>query len=301
MIYIYGDIIIIENLIMNYIIIWLTAHFSKIKTNKIKILCGSIIGAVYTILIYIPSMKIFDELSMKICLSILMIVVVFTPIKIKDFMRPFMIFYLISFIFGGVAFALIYMINLGGITPQGFFYISNFHINSLIITCIIGFFSIKFCWEFIQKKISKEDIITALSIFIDGKEVQTLGLFDTANFLYDPISKLPVIVVEYNLIKNILPLEIDTIFKNKEDKNFEKISEILVHSNWIRRFRMIPYSSIGEQNGLLVGFKTDKIIFFDKSEKKEVTDVIMAIYNYSLSKNGEYNALLHPEIINKHS
>lgn len=301
MTYIYGDIIIIENLIMNYIIIWLTAHFSKIRTNTTKILLGSTIGAIYTIFIYLPSMNFLGELSMKICLSILIIVIVFTPIRIRDFIRPFTIFYLISFIFGGTAFALIYMTNRGGLASEGFFYISDFPVNLLIITCLIGFFTIKFSWEFIQKKISKENIITTLYIFIDGKEVKTLGLFDTANFLYDPISKLPVIIVEYNLIKDILPLEINNIFKNSEEKNFELISKVLVNSDWIKRFRMIPYSSIGEKNGLLVGFKTDKIIIFDKKEKREVTDVIMAIYNYKLSKGGEYSALLHPEILNKHS
>src|SRR5690554_3448059 len=111
---------------MNYIIIWITARFSKVKTNTKKTILGSIIGAIYTILIYLPSMNYLTELSMKICLSILIIVIVFTPIRIRDFLRPFIIFYLVSFIFGGTAFALIYMTNLGGFTSEGFFYVLDF-------------------------------------------------------------------------------------------------------------------------------------------------------------------------------
>ncbi len=298
MLYIYGDIIIVENIIINYIIIWLTAHFSKKKTNLFKMFLGSFIGAVYTILIFLPSMKFLNEPSMKICLSILIIVIVFTPEKIMDFLRPFSIFYLISFIFGGIAFALIYMSDQGGLSSKGFFYVADFPISLLITTLIIGFFIIKISWEYIQKKISKENILTTIYIHIDGKKIRTKGLFDTANFLYDPVSKLPVIIVEYDFIQSILPKEIDSIFKYSDGKNFQLISKALVNSDWAKRFRMIPYSSIGKENGLLIGFKTDKIITLDKKEKKEIINVIMAIYCHKLSKSGEYNALLNPEIFN---
>lgn len=298
MLYIYGDIIIVENFIINYIIIWLTAHFSKKKTNLFKMFLGSFIGAIYAILVFFPTMKFLNEPSMKICLSVFIIVIVFCPEKIMDFIRPFSIFYLISFIFGGIAFALIYMSDQGGLSSKGFFYIADFPVSLLVITLILGLFTIKISWEYIQKKISKENIFTTISIHIDGKKIRMKGLFDTANFLYDPVSKLPVIIVEYDFIQSILPEEINSIFQCHDEQNFQLISSILINSDWAKRFRMIPYSSIGNENGLLIGFKTDKIIILDKKEKKEIINVIMAIYCHKLSKSGEYNVLLNPEILN---
>ncbi|MCR1898027.1 sigma-E processing peptidase SpoIIGA [Irregularibacter muris] len=298
MTYIYGDIIVVENFIINFIIIWLTVRFSKIRTHVWKILIGAFIGAAYTLLIYFPLLNIFNEITMKICLSIIIIIVVFTPKKIKDFIRPFAIFYLISFIFGGSAFALIYMTQYGGLSSKGFFYVSKFPISLLLITCLLSYFLIKVSWDYIQSKISKDNILTNIHIDIDGKVKELKGLFDTANFLNDPISKSPVIVVEYSIIKDVLPIEIREIFNENQEKDFEHISQVLIHSDWINRFRMIPFTSLGEKNGLLVGFKTDKITIVEKEKNKEVNNVIMAIYNQKLSNEGEYNALLNPEILN---
>ena len=50
----------------------------------------------------------------------------------------------------------------------------------------------------------------------------------------------------------------------------EKIGE-----DYISRFRLIPFSSLGKQNGMLIGFKPDKVtIKFDGLEK-EKGDVII--------------------------
>ncbi len=42
-----------------------------------------------------------------------------------------------------------------------------------------------------------------------------------------------------------------------------------IEEDYISRFRLIPFSSLGKQNGMLIGFKPDKIIVkFDESEKE---------------------------------
>jgi len=296
--YIYGDIIIIQNIIINYTILWLTAYFSKFKTNKVKIILASFTGACYAILIYFPLLNFLNNLSMKLCLSVLMIFIVFTPFKIKVFLKSLAIFYLISFIFGGIGFALICMTNTRGIVSKGIFHLYDFPLGLFFLTCILGFFIIKYSWDLIRKKGLNKSIITVLNIFIDGNQVEILTLFDTANFLYEPISKLPVIIVEYDFVKEILPLDIKKVFIDNLERDFNLISEIIKESEWLQRFRIIPFSSIGEQNGLLIGFKTDRITYFYKKEKKEIDNVIMAIYKNHLSEDGEYNALIHPEVLN---
>lgn len=297
MVYIYGDILIAENIIMNLIIIWLTAYLTKLKTNIIKMLIGSIIGAIYAILIYLPSIEILKGISLKLALSVIVIFVVFSPGKLRDFIKSFTIFYLTSFLFGGIAFALIFMFN-NKINPKQVINLSDVTITLLLVTCVIGYFINKISFEYIQKRISKESLINKINISIDGKEKEAIGLFDTANFLKDPISKSPVIVVEYKLVEDILPLEIKDIFINHQEKDIEKVSLSVSYSEWITKFRIIPYSSLGEDNGFLIGFKTDKISIFEKEHNIEIFNVIMAVYNQNLSNDGEYNALLHPEILN---
>ena len=59
------------------------------------------------------------------------------------------------------------------------------------------------------------------------------------------------------------------------------------------RIRVIPYSSLGEQNGLLMGFKPDAV----KISEKCITNIIIGVYNRNLSATSEYDALLNPEIL----
>jgi stage II sporulation protein GA (sporulation sigma-E factor processing peptidase) len=58
--------------------------------------------------------------------------------------------------------------------------------------------------------------------------------------------------------------------------------------------RCIPFSSLGEENGLLLGIVTDKISISTKDGLKEYSNIVIAIYNKKLSNDNSYNVLLHP-------
>ena len=60
----------------------------------------------------------------------------------------------------------------------------------------------------------------------------------------------------------------------------------------LTKLKFIPFSSIGKTNGMLLGIKADKLIIKNEDEKKVVEKIILAIYNKSLTKRGEYRALL---------
>lgn len=96
---------------MNSIIIYATAIILKKEIKILRILMGSIIGAIYACIYYISSMQIYGEFILKIILSIAIVYVSFNSKGIKEFLRGFLIFYLTSFTFGGVTFALLYFIN----------------------------------------------------------------------------------------------------------------------------------------------------------------------------------------------
>ena len=70
---IYVDIIIIENLIMNFIILYATGLILKNKISFIRLLLASLIGAIYSALQYISNMKILSNIIIKTILSIIII------------------------------------------------------------------------------------------------------------------------------------------------------------------------------------------------------------------------------------
>ncbi|MCI8655136.1 MAG: sigma-E processing peptidase SpoIIGA, partial [Clostridia bacterium] len=68
---IYLDIVIIENLIMNYIILYATSIIAKKKVRHIRIFISSIIGTIYVIVLYVTKLPIYSNIISKLLLSII--------------------------------------------------------------------------------------------------------------------------------------------------------------------------------------------------------------------------------------
>lgn len=108
---IYIDVIFLENLFMNYIILFATGIILKLKMKTFRILISSIIGSIYAIIVYTSTMEIYSNILLKILLSIAMVYVAFNSRNVKQCLKQLIIFYLTSFTFGGVAFALLYFVK----------------------------------------------------------------------------------------------------------------------------------------------------------------------------------------------
>lgn len=108
---IYIDIIFLENLFMNYIILYATGIILKAPIKIIRTFLSSTIGSIYAVIDYMSILKISSNIFLKIILSVSMVYIAFNPKNIKSFFKELIIFYLTSFTFGGVAFALLYFIS----------------------------------------------------------------------------------------------------------------------------------------------------------------------------------------------
>lgn len=294
---IYAEYVFLENFIMNYFILSLTGKFAKFKSKRIKFIMASSLGALYAFVIFFPSLHFLFSVLMKIACSMLIIIVCFTPYHFRDFFRLMGIFYLITLVFGGAGFALFYFNNFNGIISNGIFYIANISIKNIFISCGVAYILIQFSWGYIQNQLSREKILMDVSIEINTKKADLRGIVDTGNSLTDPISKYPVMIVEYSAIKDILPIEIRDILLDSKIFNLDQIIAQLNGSSWVTRFRIIPYRALGTENGMLIGFKPDNVLIYNDKYYKDIKDIIVAIYNRNLSKTGDYRALLHPDIV----
>lgn len=62
------------------------------------------------------------------------------------------------------------------------------------------------------------------------------------------------------------------------------------------KFRVIPYNSIGKQNGLMLGFKADEVKIIIDEEERTIKNTIIGIFNQSFNSQ-TYSALISLEII----
>ena len=288
---IYLDIVLLENTILNFIILISTAIISKSKISYIKIGISSIIGGIFSILNYMANLNLLSGIMIKILLSILMILISFQNNSLKKLIKQLIFFYLVSFTFGGIAFMLLFFINPDSIIIESNHLVGTYPLKVGLIAGVIGFVTIMLVSKIIKDRMSKKAMLCELEIFYNGKYKKLKTMIDTGNLLKEPISKTDVIIVEKESLKGVISKEI-----------LENISTIL-EGKWLQdssihsyKFKLIPFSSLGNDNGLLIGFKPDYIKIYTEDECTR-NDVLVGIYDGKLSKNNLYTSLIGLDVI----
>jgi stage II sporulation protein GA (sporulation sigma-E factor processing peptidase) len=178
----YADILLVENFIINYLLLSITSRFSKIEASRARLLLSSGIGALYIIIVFFPSLKIFLTLSMKIAVSVLMIIIAFAPERFRDFFKALGVFYIISFAFGGAAFSLFYFTGNGNVI-NGAFYIKDFPLSLLIIAFAASYMLLVYCWDYVQGRVLNDGLKYDIIIVINKRQVEVKAILDTGNSL----------------------------------------------------------------------------------------------------------------------
>ncbi len=103
-----------------------------------------------------------------------------------------------------------------------------------------------------------------------------------------------MIVVEKEKLKEVIDEKILDNLQNILAGEYEMLSK-----EYMSKFRLIPFSSLGKQNGMLLGFKPDFAeVEFDEN-KKELNNIIIGIYDKNITKNQEYTGLVGLDILDE--
>ena len=75
---IYVDIVLLENISMNYIILLASSLIGNRKVSFFKVLIASFIGGLYSIMNYVIDISLFSNMILKIFISVIMIQIAFS-------------------------------------------------------------------------------------------------------------------------------------------------------------------------------------------------------------------------------
>lgn len=299
-VYIYPDVALAVSLLMNFLILWGTAKINKTELRWLRISSGAAVGALYSCAAAFPQMSYLHSFWLKVPFSVGMVAVAFMPVNIKRFTAITAIFYIISFTLGGLFIGILfflssspfysYLINLSDL-------ISRYFYQGLALTAAAYILVTKFAGRLLHKRLSQSVFLVPVKVLFEGSEVEVQALIDTGNRLQDPLSRTPVVIVEYGAIKEMFAVEIRRAFEHSPDLDLMLILDSIYQTSWSTRFRVIPFTSLGRENGILVGFKPDKIEIFNEGVQVSTSNVIVGIYRQELSPEGGYRALLHPDVL----
>lgn len=123
-----------------------------------------------------------------------------------------------------------------------------------------------------KKRLEKKRLYT-VHIVEGGKQLDFQALFDTGNSLTDPYTGKPVSIVEEN-------------------------DDILC---WLhtkpQKYRIIPFRSIGKENGILEGTQVEELIICSKEGQKVEKDAVIALYKGRLSGDGSFQMILNQGLL----
>lgn len=281
----------------------MTAFFRRRQVRLWRLVLGSFIGTTYLLILFVEALAPLYSWYGKLGLSITMMMVTFGFSRIGVLVKDTISFYVVSFLFGGGIFAVSFLIQGQESTLNGLLVFEDAYVlpQASLFTLVIGyvlmFFLSKYYFRAIEVGKRRDQFILPLRLSIMGKTIETKGLLDTGNGLYEPITRVPVIVLQIDLLSDMLPLDIREVVKKGPAAvtATDWLNEITLE--WQSRLRMIPYRSVGKGSQLLLALTPDWLEVHDGDACYRTERVRVGLIHEKLSADAAYMAILHPDLL----
>lgn len=266
---IYADILIVVNLIVNYLLLRATSVILGAERNAVRLLVSSLLGGVFSLIIFIENIPPFLNILIKFAFLTVMVCVAFRIGKISDFLKNFAAFFLCNFAFAGIMLAMnIFLTPELTIYKNGVVYF-DIDIITLVAASIGCYAVLSLISKFTRNRMVR-NLLYEISVEYNGKSVSGKALLDTGNTLRDTFSGKPVIIAEKQFISSIIPEKADITQMNN--------------------FRLIPYSTI-HSGGALPAFLADEVTVVYEGKRIVLEDVYVALTEKKIVSS-DYSVLL---------
>lgn len=298
----YADILFLVNFVMNGFVLYVTAKIARATRKRRWLVAGGgAMALLYTILLAVTPLQGVNLFFAQGLILAVGVIIAFFPKNGKAFLKHMLVAYLISFTVGGLGMALFFLTDL----PYAVHYIASdlgafsraVSWQLAVVGMILSYGLIKLGQFLLERRAVKKQLICHVQVSLDETSVVFNALVDTGHTLREPISQAPVIVAEFEHVKHFLPDGLRQLFYEKQESNLTGL--LLGQENtFYTRLRMIPFTSIGRANGMLVGFRPDRVTVQDEEDKQARKDIIIGIYNDKLTRDGRYQGLLSADLVN---
>ena len=273
---VYLDVFFMINFIMDYMIILITSKIAKIKKNRIRKLAGAGFGALYSVIVIKPlTNHLFKITLVNILVAAVMVLISFGFISASVYIKNVLLLFVVSFTMSGIINYLYYSTIIGKYVRNVLSGNSNKVVNArkFILVSVLAYILLSAIVRIIFIIRKDMELYYDVKITFKGKSVVVRGLYDTGNGLTEPVSGKMVHIAEYEILKPLL-------------EGDEKAKENIY---------VIPFHSIGEEDGIMYGIRMDEMVVLVDDEPKFLYNPIIGIYIGNVSKRGNYSVILNRE------
>lgn len=256
---------------MDTIVLICLSKFCGYAATWLRILLSSTLGALWSVIVLILPKDIIPIVNIctYIFISICMVRVCSGKTDKKTLFKGVVVLYAITFVIAGCLYMFIYY------TPAGYSLkevvlkdskLTMFLAVTILILAVIG--------SQIKRITVYEKSQCQVEITLDNVTFRVKGYIDTGNILIDPILKKPVSVIEADSIPLNIQLGVNV------------------------KLHLIPYSSLGCENGLLEVITAENMCIYQQGKKNvQVPMALLGISRHKLSSDGEFNMLVNSTIL----
>ncbi|MDB5053600.1 MAG: sigma-E processing peptidase SpoIIGA [Bacilli bacterium] len=304
MMIVYVDLIFFMNFAIDGALLLATAWTQKIKVKGWRVVAGAGIGAAYVIFMLFPQMSFLFTFLVKFGFSILMLCSTFGFGRFKRFARILGAFYLVNFVAAGGILGIHYFLLSSNDVMNGIWFT---HSGGLAFGLQVGLGFVFLVllgtlWFYVRMSrmsLKREEVltwITDVTVYVDSHIFTCKGLIDTGNRLYDPLTQMPVMVVEAETWKAYLP---EAWLKCIQQSEVEQIFVHLDHVDFQgqERLRLIPFRGINKSGQFMLAIKPDQVVVQFNDRQMTTSKVLVGFDGGRLSSDNAYQAILHPALI----
>ncbi len=273
---VYADILITVNLIVDFLLLKITLKILKITPKTLRLVLASIVGAIFSLYIFLPKSPVLIEFSVQLLMSCALTLICVGYGTLKRFSRTVLTLFTVTVAYGGAMIAFWQIFKPKGMIINNSVVYFNISPLVLIATTVLGYFLyIGFTKIFeIASKTAKRCNITLYAL---GKSVGATAIIDTGNSLTDILSNSEIIVVDLSVSK--------ALFGQLDIKTDPLLAT---------RFRTIPCNTISG-SGIMEGYRCDMGEIYLEDKTICLNNPIIAISKTPIKE--DYSAILNPKIL----
>lgn len=276
-------------------LLWMVSKIGNVKVHFKRLAIGGLIGGIFQFFLLTNQISdgllnpwILSPLVFLIVVPSIMLFCTFSPINFRRLLRVGGYFYLVALLLSGIHWGFD-SVNQRFLNIQvTFWWRFIIHLSFIFVIGELG-------WGIVHRSLMEHVCFYSIQIEWDDRRLQLNALLDTGNRLHDPLTKIPVIIIELNQIKNLLPKEVVCLTESFNAGDARYDFELPPH--WTERVRILPFNSLGREHGVLFGFRPDQIRVGSKKNETIIKDVVVALYNRPLSAEGAFHALIPPTVL----
>lgn len=268
------DVFFLENLMMNFFVLQMTGRVIRDRKSVWRRIFAAILGSTVACVIFLLPIRrhVFLSATLSFISGCAMAVIGCPEGKQKDLKQMITVFWVMAFLLGGIwqCFMRILGVSFWYAMPAGYVVLWG-------------------VWRFRDSQKRNRQYLCDVKITHNKREVQIKALLDSGNRLRQPGSGKPVHIIDASVLRELL--------KEDEILEMECMLKMECPEKTTATFSYIPFHTIGNDHGVMPMLVLETLHIKHGESAWDTTRIIAAVSKKTISSTGEYQMILHPQIL----